>query len=168
MGLDICIQPDYQDYDDGQLHLSYAEFEELNVPDENDFAYRGSKAQFERDWRVYNQLDDYFTEQIEAVPSIRMGYHAFELIRQTIANNLPLMSLLTQKERLTALYLAHHGEDEIYPAAEVQRLAALLDHYPLTKPNRQELRQRGFEPEYQAFVDLVQQAAAQGKALEFN
>lgn len=168
MGLDISIQPDYQDYDDGQLHLSYAEFEKLNVPDVHDFAYRGSEQQFDKDWRLYNQLDDYFMEQRDVVPSIHIGYHAFELIRQMIVNNLPIMSLLTQKERLTAICLAHCAEDEIYPAAEVQRLAALLDHFPLTKPNRQELRQRGFEQEYQAFVDLVQQAAAQGKALEFN
>lgn len=168
MGLDISIQPDYQDYDEGQLHLSYADFEKLNVPDVHDFAYRGSEHRFERDWRLYNRLDDYFTAQSEAVPSIHIGYHAFELIRRTIVNNLPIVSLLTQNEQSTAMYLLNYMDDGIYSAVEVQNLAVLLDHYPLTKPNQQELRQRGFEPEYQAFVDLVQQAAAQGKALEFN
>lgn len=175
MSLDISIQPDYRDYDDGKLRLSYTEFEKLNVPDVHDFAYRGSERRFDRDWRLYNRLDDYFTEQSEAVPSIRIGYHAFELIRQTIVNNLPPMRLLTptKSKKLTSLkstvaFLTNYDADGIYPAVEVQNLAVLLDLYPLTKLNRQELRQRGFYSEYQAFVDLVQQAAAQGKALEFD
>lgn len=34
-------------YDDEQVHLTYAEFEQLKVPDVHDFAYRGSECRFD-------------------------------------------------------------------------------------------------------------------------
>lgn len=167
MALDIYIQPDYQDYDDGQLHLSYAEFEKLNVPDVHDFAYRGSEHRFDHDWCLYNKMYDYFADQSEA-SLLHIGYHAFELICELVVNNVPNVDRLTNEECTTATYLLHHEIDAIYPRDEVQKLAAFMAHYPLTNVNRQALIRRGFLPEYQAFVDLVQQAAAQGKALEFD
>ena len=168
MGLDIYIQPDYQDYDDDQLHLSYQEFEKLKVPDVHDFAYRGSERQFDKYWRLYNQLDDYFTEQSEAVASIHVGYLVFASICELVVDNVPKADGLTNEEQATVTYLLNHEIDAVYPREEVQKLAAFMNHYPLTNANRQLLIQRGFLSEYQAFVDLVQQAAAQGTALEFS
>ena len=168
MSLDICIQPDYRDYDDEQVHLTYAEFEQLKVPDVHDFAYRGSEHQFDKDWRLYNQLDDYFTKQSEEVPSIHIGYLVFASICELVVNNVPNVDRLTNEECATATYLLNHEIDAIYPRDEVQKLAAFMAHHPLTNVNRQALIRRGCLPEYQAFVDLVQQAATQDKALEFS
>ena len=168
MGLDIYIQPDYQDYDDDQLHLSYQEFEKLKVPDVHDFAYRGSERRFDRDWRLYNRLDDYFMEQSEVAPSIHVGYRAFALICELVVDNVPKANELTNEEQATVTYLLNHELDAVYPREEVQKLATLLDRYPLINANRQTLMQCGCLSEYQAFVDLVYQAATQGKALEFD
>ena len=168
MSLDICIQPDYQDYEDDQLHLSYQEFEKLKVPDVHDFAYRGSEHQFDKDWRLYNKVSDYFADQEDAVASIHVGYRAFALICELVVDNVPKADELTNEEQATVTYLLNHEIDAVYPREEVQKLAVLLDRYPLTNANRQTLVQCGCLSEYQAFVDLVQQAAAQGKALEFN
>lgn len=168
MAVDICIQPDYQDYDDEQVHLTYAEFEQLNVPDVHDFAYRDSERQFDKDWRLYNRVSDYFADQADEVASVHIGYHAFVSIRELVVDNVPNVDRLTDEECITATYLLHHKLDAIYSRDEVQKLAVFMADYPLTNVNRQVLIRRGCLPEYQAFVDLFQQAAAQGKALEFN
>lgn len=168
MGLDIYIQPDYQDYDDDQLHLSYQEFQQLNEPDVHDFAYRGSERQFDKDWRLYNKLSDYFDDQIEAMPSIKLGYHCFDLIRQIVVKNIPNQQTLIDREEVTIDYLLDHSDcDGTYPAQEVRKLADLMDRYPLVTINKATLAKVDALDDYHKFVDLVHQAAIHGKSLEF-
>ena len=168
MSLDICIQPDYQDYDDDQLHLSYQEFQQLNEPDVHDFAYRGSEHRFDKDWRLYNKLSDYFDDQIEAMPSIKLGYHRFDLIREIVVKNIPNQQTLIDREEVTIDYLLDHSScDGIYPAQEVRKLAALMDRYPLLTINKTALAKVDALDDYHKFVDLVHQAAIHGKSLEF-
>ena len=38
MSLVIAIQPNYHDYEDESLHLTYQEFQQLDEPDVHDFA----------------------------------------------------------------------------------------------------------------------------------
>lgn len=168
MSLVIAIQPNYHDYDDESLHLSYQEFQQLNEPDVHDFAYRGSEHQFDKDWRLYNKLLDFFDGQIEAMPSIKLGYHCFDLIRQIVVKNIPNQQTLIDREEATIDYLLDHSSfDGTYPAQEVRKLAALMDRYPLLTINKTALAKVDALNDYHKFVDLVHQAAIHGKSLEF-
>lgn len=168
MSLVIAIQPSYHDYDDASLHLTYQEFQQLNEPDVHDFAYRGSEHQFDNDCRLYNKLLDFFDEQIEAMPSIKLGYHRFDLIRQIVVKNIPNQQTLIDREEATIDYLLDHSDcDGTYPAQEVRKLADLTDRYPLVTINKATLAKVDALDDYHKFVDLVHQAAIQGKGLEF-
>ena len=102
------------------------------------------------------------------MPSIKLGYHRFDLIREIVVKNIPNQQTLIDREEATIDYLLDHSDcDGTYPAQEVRKLAALMDRYPLLTINKTALEKTDALNDYYKFVDLVHQAAIQGKSLEF-
>ena len=159
--LTIQEQPNYQDFTQDQppIHLTAQEFFELSKPSIYDFADVTNPNEYKTDQKLYDKINQYFTNQSAGLKSFKTTPHILTLIYTASVNNMPITAKISKQNHQVIDFLMNQRKPhKIYLTNEIKLLDDFINTYKLTNKQREYLVKHHALDQYAQVTKLIHHA----------
>lgn len=159
--LTIQEQPNYQDFTQDQppIHLTAQEFFDLSEPSIHNFTYVTNPDQYKTDQKLYDKINQYFTNQSAGLKSFQITPHILTLICTASVNNMPITDKISEQTHQVIDFLMNQRKShKIYLPNEIKLLNDFINTYKLNNKQREYLVKHHALDQYAQVTKLIHHA----------
>lgn len=139
--------------------MTAQEFFELSKPSIYDFVYVTNPDQYKTDQKLYDKINQYFTNQSAGLKSFQTTPHILMLICTASVNNMPITVKISEQTHQVIDFLMNQRKPrKIYLLNEIKLLDDFINSYKLTNKQRKYLVKHHALDQYAQVTKLIHHA----------